>query len=248
MKAIIIAAGRGQRLRPFTDDLPKCKLPIQGKPLIEHQLAHFADAGIRDVVVVTGYKAEKLQYPGTRRYFNDQFAHNNILFSLMYAAAEFNDELIISYSDILYSADTVKCLAHSHGDFVVVSDKDWTRSYIGRTLHPVEEAEKMEIREERVVKIGKHLRPEAEAEFIGLFKLSKKGAGIFRNVFFEIAEKFKAKPFQQSAQVEKAYVTDLFQELIDRGHEIKPLYISGGWHEFDTMEDFTRAGGVHGAI
>ena len=46
MKAIILAAGQGTRLRPYTNDRPKCMVPLQGRPLIEHQLGVLRGAGI----------------------------------------------------------------------------------------------------------------------------------------------------------------------------------------------------------
>lgn len=61
MKAMILAAGRGERLRPLTDDTPKPLLTVGGAPLIVHHLRRLAAAGIRDVVVNTGWRGERLQ-------------------------------------------------------------------------------------------------------------------------------------------------------------------------------------------
>ncbi len=62
MKALILAAGRGARLRPLTDHTVKPLLPIAGKPLIMHHLEHLASAGITDVVINLAYKADQLQH------------------------------------------------------------------------------------------------------------------------------------------------------------------------------------------
>lgn len=61
MKAMILAAGRGNRLRPFTDTVPKPLIPVVGKPLIVHHLLRFAAAGITDIVINVSYLAEQIQ-------------------------------------------------------------------------------------------------------------------------------------------------------------------------------------------
>jgi NDP-sugar pyrophosphorylase family protein len=54
-KAIILAAGTGTRLRPFTDTMPKCLVPVNGTPILINALTHLSSAGIRDAVIVVGY-------------------------------------------------------------------------------------------------------------------------------------------------------------------------------------------------
>ncbi len=60
MKAMILAAGRGERMRPLTDTMPKALLPLRGKPLIVHQLEKLAAAGLREVVINTGWRGEQI--------------------------------------------------------------------------------------------------------------------------------------------------------------------------------------------
>jgi MurNAc alpha-1-phosphate uridylyltransferase len=66
MKAMILAAGRGERLRPLTDSTPKPMLQVAGKPLLEHHLARLAAAGITDIVINTSWLAEQIE-----EYFSD---------------------------------------------------------------------------------------------------------------------------------------------------------------------------------
>src|SRR4051812_45843567 len=60
-KAMILAAGRGERLRPLTDKIPKPLIPIAGKPLIVYHLEALASAGIKDIVINLAYQAKKIQ-------------------------------------------------------------------------------------------------------------------------------------------------------------------------------------------
>ena len=59
--AVVLAAGRGTRMKDLTDDLPKPMLPIAGRPLLEHILSVLRDAGIERYAIVTGYRAERIE-------------------------------------------------------------------------------------------------------------------------------------------------------------------------------------------
>ena len=65
LRAVILAAGRGSRLHPYTENRPKCLMELGGMTLMERQLRALRGAGITDIVVVTGYRAEMLAPPGT---------------------------------------------------------------------------------------------------------------------------------------------------------------------------------------
>ncbi|MGH2446081.1 MAG: NTP transferase domain-containing protein [Candidatus Limnocylindria bacterium] len=244
MKAIILAAGLGSRLRHLTTDRPKTTLEIEGRSLIDRQLDTFRALGITDITIVTGHQAEKLQQAGVKTRHNDDYRNNNILLSLMYAADDLDDDVIVSYSDIVYERSIVERLLAAEGDILAVCDAGWEKAYVGRVEHPIEQAEKVVIADGVIRRIGKHLdATEADGEFIGLIRLSRAGADALRSTFAEVAGTHAGKPFQASTRFEIAYLTDMLQELIDRGHPVRPVVIEGGWREIDTIEDFRNAGG-----
>jgi len=84
MNAIILAAGAGVRLRPWTDDRPKGLVEIEGVSLIERQIQFFRERGVTEIVIVAGYRADRFdaliaRYPGITLVFNDKYdAYNNI--------------------------------------------------------------------------------------------------------------------------------------------------------------------------
>jgi len=243
MKAIIIAAGPGSRLNPLTNDKPKCMLELNGKALLQHQIDALRGAGIDRIVLIRGYKKEMINYPDLVYYINDNYQNNNILHSLFYAEEEMNDEFIAAYSDIFYTKDIVKRLLDNKEDISIVVDIDWTGYYEGRTDHPIEEAENVIFdANNNVVKIGKIL-PDKEAvhgEFIGMMKCSKKGAFIFRKYFHRLKQIYSGKPFQRASVFEKAYLTDIFQDMADYGVSINCVIIEKGWAEIDTVQDYKR--------
>jgi choline kinase len=244
VKAIILAAGLGSRLNHLTADRPKATLEIDGRSLIDRQLETFRSFGIEDITIVTGYQAERLRRDGVKTRHNDDYRNNNILRSLMYADAELNDDVIVTYSDILYERSAVERLLEASGDILLVCDTEWRDAYEGRVDHPTAQAEKVVIVDGLVQRIGKHLEEsEADAEFIGLLRLSRAGAALLSSTYAEVAARLAGHPFQAAARFETAYLTDMLQELIDRGTEVRPVLIAGGWREIDTIEDFRKAGG-----
>ena len=243
MKAIIIAAGLGMRLSPLTDSKPKCLLPIGGKTILQRALETLKECGLDDVAIVRGYKKEMIAYPNARYYHNDNYRNNNILASLFYAEDEMEGGFVSSYSDILHGQEVVEKLLASRADISVVVDTKWKEAYKGRTEHPITEAEKVLVEGDRIIKIGKApiSADEAYGEFIGLAKFSAKGAKILKANYHRAKKEFAGKPFQHEARIfEKAYLTDMLQELIDRGYTVKSVDIEGGWWEIDTIQDYRK--------
>ena len=140
MKAIIVAAGRGSRMRHLTRDRPKTTLRIGGRSLIDRQLDTFRAQGVDDITIVTGYRAEMLELPGIQTRHNHEWAGNNILHSLMYAQDVLDDDVIVSYSDIVYEPSVVERLLAAEGDFLAVCDAAWRDAYVGRRDHPLDQA------------------------------------------------------------------------------------------------------------
>lgn len=247
MKAIIVAAGPGIRLLPFTENKPKCMLEVGGKTILQRNLEVLKENGITDIVIVKGHKSDAINYPNIKYHYNPNYLENNILTSLFYAEKEMRDGFIFSYSDILYSASVLRKLLQSKEDMSLVIDMDWAQRYKGRTLHPIDEAELVVVEDGKVVKISKFMNPAiAYGEFIGLAKFTRKGVEtLIRNYKRIRANKwcgFKAHHrFQDAVSIDKAYLTDMLQELINRGYPIHSVDINGGWLEIDTSQDLQIA-------
>ena len=120
MKAIILAAGIGKRFKEVTDQRPKCLIEIQGKTLLERTLSALGAAGVREAVVVIGYRGEMIEQQigpmcaGVRvRYvFNARYDKGAIL-SLWSARAEFDDDLLIMDADVLFPVALIARLVRS---------------------------------------------------------------------------------------------------------------------------------------
>ena len=244
MRAIIIAAGMGRRLRPYTDDRPKCMLDFGGKTLLERQLEAYRTCGITDISVVRGFKKEKVDVSGVKYYENPDYENNNILNSLFYAEREIVGDVIVSYSDILFDADIPQRLMQSPRLISIAVDIDWRAYYVGRTDHPIEEAESVVFDVGKdVVTIGKFRATDRpiDGEFIGMMRLSPRGADVLKRHFARAKTMFWDKPFQRAAKFQVAYLTDMIQEMVDLGVPIHCVTIERGWKEIDTVEDYHNA-------
>lgn len=231
MKAIILAAGRGTRLEKYTKNIPKGMLKVFGKSLIERQIEIFRKCGIKNIIIVTGYRADKINFSGVKCYHNKNYDKTNMVASLFCAENEFNGDIIVSYADILFEKNILTQLIHYPGDIVVTVDMDWKDYWKARFGNIDIDTESLVLDKDSILELGK-ANPEKEklnARYVGLIKFSKNGIENVKKVYHQ-----KEKMFQ------KAYMTDLLQELIDSKIRVKALKINHGWLEFDTVEDYER--------
>ena len=99
MNAIILAAGMGTRLRPLTDDIPKCLVEVNGIPMVERQILLLQERGIFDITLVAGYRKDKLEYL-ERKYnvhivLNEKYEQYNKIYSLYLVLNKFADTYIL---------------------------------------------------------------------------------------------------------------------------------------------------------
>ena len=243
-KSLIVAAGLGSRLKKHTENLPKCMLDFNGKTLLQRQIQAYNDCGVKNITVIRGYKKEKINYKNLNYITNTEYEKNNILNSIFYAEKIINGNIIISYSDILFDSNVVKRLMESDHDISVVVDIDWRGYYVGRKDHPLSEAENVIFdSNNQVLKIGKigTKKKEVHGEFIGMIKLTNRGTEIFKENFHRLKKLYWNKPFQRATTFQKAYLTDMIQELVDIGIKVHCVIIERGWKEIDTVEDYQKA-------
>jgi len=252
VKAIIVAAGRGRRLGPETAEIPKCMVSVGGKPILHRQLEAMRAAGATEFVIVRGYLGERIQAPGFALRFveNPEWASNNILASLLYAAAEMDQDFLFSYSDIVFAPAHARLAAASTAPVGLVIDRLWKDTYVGRVHHPISEAELASVKDtadgQVVDRVGKTVVPveQAVGEFTGLAKFTAEGAAALRAVWTRALAGGLDAPFGRAAHLRQAYLSDALNAMADGGTRLAPLFIDGRWREIDTEEDLSRAQSV----
>jgi choline kinase len=246
MRPIVIGAGRGSRLGPETDEVPKALVPVMGRPMLDWILDALAAAGFarEDVLFIGGYKigVVRARYPEFEYVENRDWERNNILGSLLCARDALSGGFISTYADIVYRGSTVKKLVASAHDKVVACDTDWRRRYVDRSLHPETDAEKLRADGDRVVEFSRRIASEAAAgEFIGVARFTAEGARELTTAYDEAKARQTGGAYREGRTFERAYLIDLFQDMIERGASFHRVDTHGGYMEIDTREDMACA-------
>jgi len=152
MRAIIIAAGRGSRLGHITNNLPKPLVEVNGKSILERQISLFNKMGISDIVVVTGYRRDKIKFKNIKYVVNNDYSTTEQLYSLMKARDVFSGELIVSYGDIIYDEEILRKIVNQEDNFLLAVDLNWKQSYENRLDNPTMFADFVGLNNNKVAK------------------------------------------------------------------------------------------------
>jgi|HubBroStandDraft_1064217.scaffolds.fasta_scaffold06658_3 choline kinase len=179
MRAVILAAGRGSRMRHLGDERPKCLVQLAGAPLLERQVAALRRGGVKEIGVVRGYRAEMLSFPGLTYFTNERWAETNMVASLATAAEWLRSgPVIVSYADIFYRAGLVRGLAGAPAPLVISYDRLWRDLWARRFADPLSDAETFRVDATgRLLEIGgKTTRIEdIQGQYMGLLKFTPDG-------------------------------------------------------------------------
>lgn len=222
MKAIILAAGQGNRLLPLTKDTPKCLLNISGTSILEYQLVTLASCGINDVVIIGGFRMDKLS-DYAHRYAaihglnlklkminNTEYYQTNNLYSLWLARNEMTTDFLVINGDNVFERNAlIKVMKHSQTEATVA---------IHRQFRYDNEDMKVRIQGPQVVEISKSIDNfAAHGESIGLRAFRHTGVEAFRQAVIETNNEDENR---------QAFFVKAIQRMIDRGHQVGYVDVS----------------------
>ena len=248
-KLIILAAGEGTRLRPYTLDRPKCLVEVDGRSLLDRQLDVVARRDIGPIVIIGGYRANMLRGRAAELKTNSRYAETNMVWTLFCAEEELAGEVIVAYGDIVYSAAVLDSLVASRADMAVTIDLDWEAYWRARNEDPLSDAETLKLAADgKILELGRRPKSleEIQGQYMGLMKFSEQGVENLKRIFHQAC----AEGSIQGKPPEKAYMTDLLQTMIDAGVAVQSVPVHGGWVEIDTVRDLesevtrTRLAGI----
>ena len=241
MNVIILAAGKGERLRPLTNDKPKCLIELFGKSLLERQIDLYHELGINDISIVTGYKSEQINFPNTTIIQNKNYASTNMLETLFCAKHKLLDSTIVSYGDIIFEKNVIKSLINSNDEISLIVDKQWKKYWKKRFSNPLSDAESLIIDGEFITEIGQKVTSYEKicAQYIGLMKFQKSGISLIKEYYETAKEQSKSgiNVLNELIPFQKSYLTDFLNSLIKINTKIKAIPINNGWLEIDTISD-----------
>ena len=238
-KAIILAAGQGTRLRPITNDRPKCLVPLMGKTLLEYQVEILKSAGVTNIHIVTGYRADQIVDLGFETSYNSRFKTTNMVESLFTAIEFINDckeDLIIAYGDIIYSDNNLSSLLSCNDQVSLMIDKEWRKLWSLRLDNPLEDAETLLVdKEGYVTNLGEKPKDydEIQGQYTGLIKIRADKLSDFTTFY----ERLNRNEVYDGNDFNNMYMTSFIQMLINNSWKVKAVNVENGWLEVDTVDD-----------
>jgi choline kinase len=233
MKAVILAAGQGTRIRSVHGEHPKCLIEVDNATILDHQLDALYKAGITDVAIVVGYEKEqiikhimsrKLRHAQPVHFIeNPAFAITNNIYSL-WLALEWvrGDSFIVLNADVIFDADVLNIAVQMNVPISMIVDPLWR-----------DETMKVIIHGDRVLQMSKKMsREQFSGTYIGITLFSK----IIQERFFD-----KMKAVISAGRVNEFFNVAV-QELVDEGVHVGYTSSDGlPWAEIDDPTDLSFA-------
>jgi choline kinase len=243
LKVIILAAGQGERLRPLTENIPKCMVNFLGKSILERQIDIFQNLGINDISVVAGYCADKVNLDNITKFENKNFMTTNMVESLFTAEEKLDDSVIVSYGDIIFEPSIIQNLIDSRHDISVVVDKNWRDLWNVRFENPLDDAESLVLdKNELILELGQKVDSidNIQGQFIGLMKFQNDGIIDIINFYkkMKLIANSSTNPLNPNLPFEKSFMTDFLQGLIQNNQKLNAIIIKNGWLEIDSLKDY----------
>jgi len=245
MKAVILAAGKGTRMRELTADLPKPMLPVQGRPILQHIIEGLKDCGIAEFFIVTGWRAEAIENHfgdgsrfGVRIEYGRQVVQDGTGKAPELAKAFVGDSpFVLTYGDILVKPETYRDMIarfHESGSFsgvvTVTGSEDVTKGGLFFfddafcLKHLVEKPTPAQL---ETLRAEGWLRPGATAWY-------NAGVYVFRPGLFEFTARLEKSPRGEYE------LTDALTAMLAARHKLAGLKIAGRWVDVRDPEVLAR--------
>ena len=227
MRAIILAAGAGTRLRPLTNDRPKCLVSVGDKTLVDHQIDALRSVGVYDIVLVVGCKADQVRAhcgDSVRYIENADYLSTNSIYSLHLASVELDRATFLFNCDILFHRNVLQLMLNAPYANVVAADAGVKRVHGEMNI--------CYNYERRITAISKGLNPqEAQAQSVQLVKLDAEGSQRVRREIKRLVDEDQ----------KDAYPTSAYGPLIAQRSLYAVEVGSSAWGEIDSIDDHQHA-------
>ena len=237
MRAIILAAGEGTRLQPYTNNTPKCMVSLAGKPLLHRQIEVLRSINIEKIMVVGGFCSKSIDCLGAETALNQNYMKTSMVSTLFCAEEWMNDEdLLICYGDIVYEPRVLESLIACSSPICVSIDKSWKILWDLRMDDPLLDAETLRLADsDRIIQIGKKATSydQINGQYIGLIKVRSDFVRPFKDAWHSLDR----QKIYDGKDLENMYMTSFLQHLIDIDFDVRAAFTENGWLEVDTAED-----------
>jgi len=192
MILLILASGRGKRLKYKTKNKPKCLININRKPILSYQKEFIKK--FDKIIIVTGYQSSKIKkfFRNEKVKFvvNKKYKSSNMVESIFCARKYINDDVVIIYSDIIFDKSIINLLKRKITTMPV--KKNWYEIWKKRMdkKEIKKDAENIEIKDGRLINIGGKITNKIpKHQFMGILKVVKKDFRIMKNYYYKLNNK-----------------------------------------------------------
>lgn len=231
MRSIILAAGRGSRLKELTKNKPKCLVKVKKRTLLDRIISNFKKNKISKICVITGYQNKLIKKKDILNIHNPIWYKTNMLYSLFLADKWLSKyTCVVSYSDILYHSDAIKIMKLDKNNISMISVKNWKKIWKLRFTRPLNDLESFKMDKNNFIKsIGfkEKSLSKIQGQYSGIFKITPPVWKRIRNEILKLSQN----------KLYKLDMTKFFQILLKKNFKIKIIEFKKNWFEFDTKKD-----------
>jgi choline kinase len=229
MKAIILAAGLGTRLRPITNEVPKCMVPVNGIRIIDKQIDNLLSNGVDEIYVVDGYKAEvlaehlKANFPQVHIVSNPRYAETNNMYSL-YLTSKYvkGEEFLLMNADVYYDSNIIAGMLQGENLSKIACDRS---QYLEESMKITLDGEKINHISKKISEVDHY------AVSIDVYRISAEDSKV---LFNEVEDTIEGRKDENSW-------TEVALDNIFPKTSFKPYVIEGRWFEIDNHDDLHKA-------
>ena len=244
--AIVLAASRGRDLDELTLDRPKAMVEVAGTTVLRRMVDRFKKAGVNEITVVGGYRADSIDVRGVEVVVNERWEETDELDSLACAMDSLGDDTVLIYGDLLFRGYILDTLLEREGDLVAVvdsaspgdgrtssTDLAWCSAPDNRALY------RQQVELEHLGG-GQHEGRDPDGRWVGMMRIRGEG----KTKLLAAMERMKTRD-----DFETLGVPDLINCLVANGDAPQVHYIAGHWMDINDLHDLSRAGDfAHGRI
>ncbi len=239
IQSIILAASRGSELHELTTDRPKAMINIGGKTLLGRLIEGLKKAGINKSTVIAGYKADSIDLPGIEKCINEDYQLGDELQTLISAQNNFNDDMLILYSDLLFREYILRDLIETDGEIVIVVDSALDNPNISGCpdyAYCSKEDDRSPFMQDvlltQLSSSKDALDRTPSGYWIGMMRVRKQGRQWIDAALDEL---------KTTDNFNELKLPDLLNHIIEQGNPINVHYIDGHWLDVNSLDDIDRA-------
>lgn len=229
MKAVILAAGLGTRLRPITNEVPKCMVPVNGIRIIDKQIDNLLSHGVNEIYVVDGYKAEvladhlKINFPQVHIVSNPRYAETNNMYSLYLTSKHVKgEEFLLMNADVYYDSNIIAGMLNGENLSKIACDRS---QYLEESMKITLDGDKINHISKKISEVDHY------AVSIDVYRISAEDSKV---LFKEVEDTIEGRKDENSW-------TEVALDNIFPKTSFKPYVIEGRWFEIDNHDDLHKA-------